>query len=172
MQSICKFGECTRSAHWKNDGKRGWCNVHYRRWQRHGDPSICKYAPDGSGCIYKGYKILNIKGQIIPEHRYKMQIHLGRKLNQNEVIHHINGNSLDNQIDNLEIMTQNIHAKIHAHNRYSYLDIKCDHCNKVFRSTAWRIKNNKHNYCCKKCSHNEKKINGKSYIKHYFRHFL
>lgn len=31
--SLCSIPDCD-----KNSEKRGWCGMHYRRWQRHGDP--------------------------------------------------------------------------------------------------------------------------------------
>lgn len=38
---------------------------------------------------------------------------MGRKLESNEVVHHINGNTKDNRIENLEVMTRSEHAKLH-----------------------------------------------------------
>ena len=42
-----------------------------------------------------------------------MENHIGRKLNRNEVVHHKNGNKIDNRIENLEIMSLSEHSKIH-----------------------------------------------------------
>lgn len=48
-------------------------------------------------------------------HRVIMEKHLGRKLNRNEVVHHIDHNKLNNDISNLQLMDLNEHLKLHAH---------------------------------------------------------
>ena len=48
------------------------------------------------------------------EHRLIVEQHIGRELRQNEVVHHINGNTKDNRIENLRIMTRSSHARYHA----------------------------------------------------------
>lgn len=48
------------------------------------------------------------------EHRHIMEEYLGRKLNKNEVVHHINGNKIDNRIENLQIMDKREHARMHS----------------------------------------------------------
>lgn len=46
-------------------------------------------------------------------HRLIMEEHLGRKLKSSEVIHHIDGNKLNNDISNLKVMTRGEHSKLH-----------------------------------------------------------
>ena len=42
-----------------------------------------------------------------------MEEFLGRKLNKNECVHHINENKLDNNIENLQLLTRGEHSSLH-----------------------------------------------------------
>lgn len=53
----------------------------------------------------------------IAEHRLVMEKRIGRYLNENEVVHHKNENTIDNRIDNLVLMTNSEHSKYHANKR-------------------------------------------------------
>jgi len=65
----------------------------------------------------EGYKIIELKrlGERyrIPEHRLVMEQYLNRKLLQKEHIHHIDGNKLNNNIENLIILSPQEHAYLH-----------------------------------------------------------
>lgn len=76
--SICSIPDCNKSAK-----RRGWCNAHYKRWLRHGDP-VAGRTPngdvrrflkaalsyEGDDCLFwpyarcrKGYARINMSGQ-------------------------------------------------------------------------------------------------------------
>jgi hypothetical protein len=67
----------------------------------------------------EGYKYLqkriNGKGKLL--HRIVMEEFLGRELTSDEVVHHINKDTRDNRIDNLEIATRSAHAFCHVSGR-------------------------------------------------------
>lgn len=69
---------------------------HKKGWKR----------PHGSGCINKyGYIVIPNKrtGGQMHQHRKVMEDHLGRPLEKDEQVHHVNGVRTDNRIENLEL---------------------------------------------------------------------
>lgn len=52
-------------------------------------------------------------------HRRLMEEHIGRKLKPNEVVHHIDGNKLNNDLSNLKLMTRREHIEIHRNDLIS-----------------------------------------------------
>jgi len=65
---------------------------------------IMIYMPDHPRCDSKGY---------IYEHRLVMECKLGRPLKRTEIVHHKDRNTTNNNEDNLEIMTQSEHVRLH-----------------------------------------------------------
>ena len=64
------------------------------------------------GVLAKGHPRANRKGYV-REHVLIMEQHLGRPLNDGEIVHHINGNKLDNRIENLAVMMHDEHTALH-----------------------------------------------------------
>ena len=69
--------------------------------------------PNKTGWIHLGRRVIQDGDREIFEHRYIMEKHLGRKLERNEVVHHINGDCLDNRIENLQLLTKGEHSTLH-----------------------------------------------------------
>lgn len=82
------------------------------------------------------YKTIQINKRQIRLHRYIMECYLGRKLNSNEIVHHKDGNKLNNSIDNLELCTRSEHIKKH----YEEIGGKENQFNKIYNLPEAEIK--------------------------------
>lgn len=84
-----------------------------RRTQDRFDSGQIKKMFDKYGYVH----IYVPKEGFVREHRYIMEQHLGRKLKDEEHIHHINHVKYDNRIENLKITTNSEHGKEHYKER-------------------------------------------------------
>ena len=76
------------------------------------------YMPDHPNSTKSGY---------VREHRYIMELELGRLLRKDEIVHHKDGNTLNNQVENLEVMNKIDHdrmnTKLNVHKRWQVTGI-------------------------------------------------
>ncbi len=63
---------------------------------------------------------VNSAGYVL-EHRLVMEKYLGRLLEKDEVVHHIDGNRTNNSIDNLDVMTKSEHSAIHSKRMWKHI---------------------------------------------------
>ena len=71
----------------------------------------------GGGWFDQGYKFVSVDGRRIAEHRWIMEMALGRRLRSDEVVHHIDLDTLNNERWNLMVMSRSDHQRLHAEGR-------------------------------------------------------
>jgi hypothetical protein len=74
-------------------------------------PQYAQYKFQKTGRPHHTYKYIIVDGKRVREHRYLMEKYLGRKLETWEHVHHINGDSLDNRLENLAVLSNSEHQK-------------------------------------------------------------
>lgn len=127
-----------------------WCKkeIPYRVNHSSGKPYIfCSRSCSGKARFWKGgttichgyllihmpsHPMANAKNYVYV-HRMLMADKIGRILTKEDIVHHINGNTLDNRIDNLELLTESEHNGLHGveharkymHKEYSHICKSC-----------------------------------------------
>lgn len=115
---ICSISFNVPPSGTKNGNARTCSRACHYKWQeiRPQKTGVNHHCWKGGKSIINGYWF--IKG-IGYEHRIILEKSLGRKLDFKELVHHKDGNRLNNEISNLEIMTRSAHTALHHKNRRS-----------------------------------------------------
>src|SRR3990172_11476269 len=101
------------------------------------------------GWVMQGYRWFSPLPNIeVLEHRYFMEQYLGRKLDTDEIVHHKNGNKLDNRLDNLELIDRAEHTKLHR--KVVPIPRICENCGVDF-TISQRLNYKERKTCSRKC---------------------
>lgn len=118
--SYIKNRKCSIDGCNKRHDSHGYCGMHSQRFRRYGNPNHITSEEDRVKLNRMAQPRLGkAKPHVYPKffgrhmHRAIMEEYLGRKLNRNEIVHHKDGNKHNKHIDNLQLMTQSEHIKLH-----------------------------------------------------------
>lgn len=114
----CQIEGCKNPIH-----ARELCAMHY---QRKGDKgsNLRRKAEHGEGSINAyGYRVLCLDGRRVMQHRLVAEKALGKPLPPGAIVHHLNGNRLDNRPCNLVICPDEAYHKL-LHRRQKAISYK------------------------------------------------
>ena len=145
---FCKITGCNNII--KDKGRI--CPKHGNRFWRFRDYNYISPERGKPHITSFGYMRININGKRVLQHRYIMEQHLGRKLKEKELIHHLNHIKTDNRIENLELISSHskhfkkYHSdtwKYRKHNKPLSIELQ----NEIINIAQKSIRINKKHFC-------------------------
>jgi len=97
-------------------------------------PHSFSWGNNGTGWVY--------------EHRYVMEVHLGRFLQSDEVVHHKDRDRSNNSVSNLELLSASEHSKLHVVENFGPKR-KCELCGAECKSRTGTKREQR--YCSVTC---------------------
>jgi hypothetical protein len=95
------------------------------------------------------------KNDYVLEHRIVVENHLGRLLEPDEIVHHINEDKKDNRMENLEVMSKKEHTSHHQVDvGRLFCKLKCPNCEVIFdieKRNTFLINKTKYTCCSRSC---------------------
>lgn len=135
----CLISDCFRT----DIIARFLCSKHHSYYKKHNnlDKFPLMQRKHGTGSITNyGYKRIYINGKRTLEHRFLIEKIIGRQLKTGEIIHHKDGNRLNNSLSNLELLNSQSDHITHFHNNRP----------RIFDWNIFIPKKSKHCHICKK----------------------
>jgi plasmid replication initiation protein len=93
--------------------------------------------------------------------RYLMSVHLGRKLTKIETVDHIDGDTLNDSLENLQILSNEDNIKKSARGK-TMVTLECPQCLTSFireRRQTHLVKGGNATYCSRNCCYNKQRKN-------------
>lgn len=115
-RELCRIVGCKNLRPLDKNGNMGTrlCNMHSNKKYRYGSPyADTRRAPNGTGTLNNGYKRYEINGRLEYAQRLIWQKTYG-DIPVDCIIHHLDGNKLNNDLFNLQVMTRAEHRKLHV----------------------------------------------------------